>query len=128
MWRAETSLFVSLLTQVKGIGAAQSVCQRRLCLPAPSGLAADVDQFLLHSQRLAHIVPELTIPTNDLLNRAIIIKDAVVMAQPDIHHIGRIFAVYMAIDGVGRSEDNTSELKSLMRNSYPVFCLKKQYN
>src|SRR3546814_15269383 len=52
MWRAETSLFVSLLTQVKGIGAAQSVCQRRLCLPAPSGLAADVDQFLLHSQRL----------------------------------------------------------------------------
>src|SRR3546814_15271715 len=55
--------------------------------------------------RSAHIVPELTIPTNDLLNRAIIIKDAVVMAQPDIHHIGRIFAVYMAIDGVGKVAD-----------------------
>src|SRR3546814_18715189 len=27
------------------------------------------------------------------------------MAQPDIHHIGRIFAVYMAIDGVGKVAD-----------------------
>src|SRR3546814_5449906 len=29
------------------------------------------------------------------------------------------------IDG-GRSEEHTSELQSLMRNSYAVFCLKKQ--
>src|SRR3546814_2466784 len=27
---------------------------------------------------------------------------------------------------LGRSEEHTSELKSLMRNSYAVFCLKKQ--
>src|SRR3546814_7952240 len=28
----------------------------------------------------------------------------------------------------GRSEEHTSELQSLMRNSYPVFCLKKKTN
>src|SRR3546814_5934833 len=27
----------------------------------------------------------------------------------------------------GRSEEHTSELQSLMRNSYAVFCLKKQH-
>src|SRR3546814_7534547 len=27
---------------------------------------------------------------------------------------------------LGRSEDHTSELQSLMRTSYPVFCLKKK--
>src|SRR3546814_10421100 len=30
--------------------------------------------------------------------------------------------------GDHRSEDNTSELQSLMRNSYAVFCLKKKTN
>src|SRR3546814_4145619 len=37
--------------------------------------------------------------------------------------------VLLAIDGlhgVGRSEEHTSELQSLMRNSYAVFCLKKK--
>src|SRR3546814_10677059 len=29
-------------------------------------------------------------------------------------------------DGKGRSEEHTSELQSLMRNSYAVFCLKKK--
>src|SRR3546814_8746114 len=28
---------------------------------------------------------------------------------------------------VGRSDEHTSELQSLMRNSYAVFCLKKQH-
>src|SRR3546814_967581 len=30
--------------------------------------------------------------------------------------------------GLGRSEEHTSELQSLMRNSYAVFCLKKIHN
>src|SRR3546814_7991162 len=30
--------------------------------------------------------------------------------------------------GFGRSEEHTSELQSLMRNSYAVFCLKKKKN
>src|SRR3546814_9036829 len=31
-------------------------------------------------------------------------------------------------DGFSRSEEHTSELQSLMRNSYAVFCLKKKTN
>src|SRR3546814_7776310 len=31
-----------------------------------------------------------------------------------------------AITGIARSEEHTSELQSLMRNSYAVFCLKKK--
>src|SRR3546814_6690799 len=29
---------------------------------------------------------------------------------------------------IGRSEEHTSEIQSLMRNSYAVFCLKKKHN
>src|SRR3546814_4989364 len=32
----------------------------------------------------------------------------------------------LAVAGVGRSEEHTSELQSLMRISYAVFCLKKK--
>src|SRR3546814_2146423 len=32
------------------------------------------------------------------------------------------------IESVGRSEEHTSELQSLMRSSYAVFCLKKKKN
>src|SRR3546814_6352575 len=32
------------------------------------------------------------------------------------------------VDGEGRSEEHTSELQSLMRISYAVFCLKKKTN
>src|SRR3546814_9180534 len=35
--------------------------------------------------------------------------------------------IEVADDGVGRSEEHTSELQSLMRISYAVFCLKKKY-
>src|SRR3546814_2861600 len=49
-------------------------------------------------------------------------------------HLGRILGIEPALDGVaanrdpslGRSEEHTSELQSLMRNSYAVFCLKKK--
>src|SRR3546814_9739991 len=34
-------------------------------------------------------------------------------------------ATYEARQAVARSEEHTSELQSLMRNSYAVFCLKK---
>src|SRR3546814_4283640 len=35
-------------------------------------------------------------------------------------------AVFVDEGGVGRSEEHTSELQSLLRNSYAVFCLKKK--
>src|SRR3546814_3558365 len=34
--------------------------------------------------------------------------------------------VVVNVPSSGRSEEHTSELQSLMRNSYAVFCLKKQ--
>src|SRR3546814_4788747 len=36
------------------------------------------------------------------------------------------FADCTVVDGDGRSEEHTSELQSLMRISYAVFCLKKK--
>src|SRR3546814_2513548 len=43
------------------------------------------------------------------------------------HRIGRRGAAGAGDGGIGgeRSEEHTSELQSLMRNSYAVFCLKK---
>src|SRR3546814_3965084 len=40
--------------------------------------------------------------------------------------IRSIFGMANAASAFGRSEEHTSELQSLMRNSYAVFCLKKQ--
>src|SRR3546814_7826894 len=44
------------------------------------------------------------------------------------HFLGRLVIAQAAIGGVpdGRSEEHTSELQSLMRISYAVFCLKKK--
>src|SRR3546814_3693506 len=39
-----------------------------------------------------------------------------------------VAAVEVAVDQVVRSEEHTSELQSLMRLSYAVFCLKKKKN
>src|SRR3546814_18556586 len=39
---------------------------------------------------------------------------------------GRAAIVFGASRGLGRSEEHTSELQSLMRISYAVFCLKKK--
>src|SRR3546814_5317917 len=41
------------------------------------------------------------------------------LGAPNIEHLQRIAAI-------GRSEEHTSELQSLMRNSYAVSCLKKK--
>src|SRR3546814_4017668 len=40
-----------------------------------------------------------------------------------------VITLFVALFGLGqRSEEHTSELQSLMRNSYAVFCLKKKKN
>src|SRR3546814_6513018 len=51
--------------------------------------------------------------------------------MPGLDHaaLGRVTALaYLALNGVAalRSEEHTSELQSLMRISYAVFCLKKK--
>src|SRR3546814_4545508 len=45
--------------------------------------------------------------------------------RTDIHQLEQ-HAVGIAVHDTGRSEEHTSELQSLMRNSYAVFCLKKK--
>src|SRR3546814_4487699 len=46
------------------------------------------------------------------------------------HPLPNILGIDMAgtVEAVGRSEEHTSELQSLMRISYAVFCLKKKNN
>src|SRR3546814_4564593 len=41
---------------------------------------------------------------------------------------GRLLLIPSPLGGAGRSEEHTSELQSLMRISYAVFCLKKKIN
>src|SRR3546814_9715651 len=52
-----------------------------------------------------------------------------ILSNDDLRFLNRkVVAACDTIDGVadGRSEEHTSELQSLMRNSYAVFCLKKK--
>src|SRR3546814_7367444 len=46
-------------------------------------------------------------------------------ATRDLHSSGKL-AISTQVGGVPRSEEHTSELQSLMRISYAVFCLKKK--
>src|SRR3546814_10864700 len=49
------------------------------------------------------------------------------MMAPDEHNSNRLQDVLEVTDRAwNRSEEHTSELQSLMRNSYAVFCLKKK--
>src|SRR3546814_2779476 len=48
--------------------------------------------------------------------------------RPGLRHPLALAAVAATAGGAGRSEEHTSELQSLMRISYAVFCLKKNKN
>src|SRR3546814_4969398 len=52
-------------------------------------------------------------------------RDAREAAIPDRQPFHRIPALRRLLAGAERSEEHTSELQSLMRTSYAVFCLKK---
>src|SRR3546814_3309095 len=57
-----------------------------------------------------------------------IIRSSIALVRGTMH-IRRLYLAIMAISffwAVGRSEEHTSELQSLMRISYAVFCLKKK--
>src|SRR3546814_9150921 len=63
-------------------------------------------------------------------HRAVLISGAtmalghLVLSFPDLFYMGLACVAL----GNGRSEEHTSELQSLMRISYAVFCLKKKKN
>src|SRR3546814_7921587 len=46
--------------------------------------------------------------------------------DPDTLDLKRVGRRQFSAERCGRSEEHTSELQSLMRNSYAVFCLKKK--
>src|SRR3546814_4262237 len=53
--------------------------------------------------------------------------DNVILGHGDLEHAKIIdFGIAKLADSSARSEEHTSELQSLMRNSYAVFCLKKK--
>src|SRR3546814_6662944 len=47
-------------------------------------------------------------------------------ARPMLTHVGLVLRDEASVKSVPRSEEHTSELQSLMRISYAVFCLKKK--
>src|SRR3546814_8924702 len=69
---------------------------------------------------LGTLIPKMTLD-RDLIRR---------VRSMDEHDLRRllIFARGLLVSRHGRSEEHTSELQSLMRSSYAVFCLKKKRN
>src|SRR3546814_4381905 len=74
-----------------------------------------LDAYLDHAPEMAHFMKSLDIPIG-------------VAAWPDYYpHAPEARADRsLIIDTCDRSEEHTSELQSLMRISYAVFCLKKK--
>src|SRR3546814_3199906 len=84
--------------------------------------------LLLHRRQIDDVVGDLVV--DDLAVRRIdetVFVDAAergeAVDQPDVRAFGRLDRADAAIM---RSEEHTSELQSLMRISYAVFCLKKK--
>src|SRR3546814_5693190 len=54
------------------------------------------------------------------------IDDRRLLRPSQLHKAGAFALMAPAPEGIGRSEEHTSELQSLMRISYAVFCLNKK--
>src|SRR3546814_3798429 len=80
------------------------------------GLDDDLDALLHHlaGQRVAHVVVEAAQDLRAAVDQRHLAAEAVEAAGD--------------LDGDVRSEEHTSELQSIMRISYSVFCMKKQIN
>src|SRR3546814_5117551 len=72
-------------------------------------------------RRIADVAPTAEMPFADM--RGLV---AILLEQTGDRRQLRIEPVGLADFGVARSEEHTSELQSLMRISYAVFCLKKK--
>src|SRR3546814_3982938 len=89
-------------------------------------LGCPVNMFpaLGYDQVFVSIDPQLLLP-NETVTMATYAVDQDMLSGP-----GGAFPVMISgprvIADISRSEEHTSELQSLMRNSYAVFCLKKK--
>src|SRR3546814_3188171 len=95
---------------------------------SPRGFAARIAELVDGDDFLANLVaPMLTVRAqliagfNELHARllAIVKQDAICRRLMGVPGVG-------AVTALARSEEHTSELQSLMRSSYAVFCLKKK--
>src|SRR3546814_10435276 len=93
-----------------------------------SGLQLLQDQHCLFGTRLGHdlagAVGDLRPVRRDALGRTIVAVERDAGGEGDVRRLEHARA--RADDRVGRSEEHTSELQSLMRISYAVLCLKKK--
>src|SRR3546814_7397458 len=93
-----------------------------------AGLLADRDVDALHARRL--LVDDRVDRQRGLAGLTIA-DDQLALTAADRHHRvdGLVAGLHQLVDrlaGDDRSEEHTSELQSLMRLSYAVFCLKKK--
>src|SRR3546814_4407596 len=86
----------------------------RSSIPAPTASA---------QRRQNHPVTRSLIPWPHPPNRAPLIQTSLNLGIPPVSRALRLLVLRLM-----RSEEHTSELQSLMRISYAVFCLKKKTN
>src|SRR3546814_1881597 len=89
----------------------RSICHRRQCVGRDHRL--DCGSGRLLQER------DIAVPNSDQLGRA---------ERQFLLHANRILGALTRLCNSERSEEHTSELQSLMRISYAVFCLKKKKN
>src|SRR3546814_4521167 len=67
-----------------------------------------------------------TAPIEGIFGSAAYHDREVIIVEPELNLFDRHFGAVAVGRKSERSEEHTSELQSLMRNSYAVFCLKKK--
>src|SRR3546814_3118840 len=99
-----------------------------------SGLALGSDAglfLLLLDAGLAPVTASATgycagILVHWVISSRLVFADGAAARGTGERHRQKLLFVGSALVGLARSEEHTSELQSLMRNSYAVFCLKKK--
>src|SRR3546814_6380804 len=97
------------------VGRLNATC--RTALEAAAGLCLSRGH---HDVEIEHFLLKLVEVDNGDIRR--------ILRQFDLPPEGLERALGKVLDGLKRSEEHTSELQSLMRISYAVFCLKKKKN
>src|SRR3546814_9575680 len=81
-------------------------------------------------QNLQAMAPEFraALPAHVSVEKFTRVAQTAIQNQPDLANVDRksLFGAIVRLAQDGRSEEHTSELQSLMRISYAVFCLKKK--